>query len=136
MATESGKQMALMKRLAKFGAGLLAGGAVGAAVGTLTAPEDGDSFRSRMRRHVSDARRAGNEARAAKQAALISQYRKDVGDHDALEEEVDHTLSRTDAVLAMGLSLNAPGAIASQQAALRDSDVLEGAESEGAKARS
>jgi len=114
--------MAVMKRLAKFGVGLAAGSAVGAAVGTLTAPEDGDSFRSRIRRRFSDARRAGEEARAAKQAALISQYRKDVGDHDALEEEVDHTLSTTDAVLAMGLGLNAPGAIASQQAALRDSD--------------
>jgi gas vesicle protein len=136
LATESGKQMALMKRLAKFGIGLVAGGAVGAAVGTLTAPEDGESFRSRMRRHVSEARRAGDEARATKQAELISQYRKDVGDHDALEEEVDHTLSTTDAVLAMGLGLNAPGAIASQQAALRDSDVLEGADSGAAKVRS
>jgi gas vesicle protein len=114
--------MALMKKIAKFGAGLVAGGAVGAAVGTLTAPENGDSFRSRIRQRVDAARRAGDEARAVKLAEMITQYRKDVGDFDALEEEVDHTLSKTDAVVAMGLGLNAPGAIASQQAALRDED--------------
>ena len=114
--------MALMKKLAKFGIGIVTGGAIGAAVGTLTAPDEGNSFRRKMKLHFQEARRAGDEAKAAKQAQLITQFRKDVGDFDALEEEVDHTLSTTDAVLAMGLGLNAPGAIASQQAALRDTD--------------
>ena len=122
METESGNQMALIKKLAKFGAGIAAGSAIGAAIGTLTAPDEGDSFRRKMKQHFETARRAGDEAKAEKQAQLINQFRKDVGDFDALEEEVDHTLSRTDAVLAMGLGLNAPGAIASQQAAVRDDD--------------
>ena len=122
MATESGNKMAVIKKLAKFGIGIVTGGAIGAAVGTLTAPDEGDSLRRRMKQHLVNARQAGDEARAAKQAQLISRFREDVGDVDALEDKVDHTLSTTDAVLAMGLGLNAPGAIASQQAALRDTD--------------
>ena len=114
--------MGMISKLAKFGIGIVAGGAIGAAVGTLTAPEEGDSFRRKMKQHFNNARQAGNEAKAAKQAQLITKYRREVGDFEALEEEVDHSLSRTDAVLAMGLGLNAPGAIASQQAALRDTD--------------
>jgi gas vesicle protein len=114
--------MALMKKLMKFGIGIATGGAIGAAVGTLTAPAEGDSFRRKMKQHFVNAKQAGDEAKAAKQAQLITQFRKDVGDFDALEEEVNHTLSTTDAVLALGLGLNAPGAIASQQAAVRDSD--------------
>ena len=46
---------------------------------------------------------------------MITRFRKDVGDFDAFDDNVDHTLSKTDAVLALGLGLNAPGAIASQQ---------------------
>jgi gas vesicle protein len=114
--------MVAVKKLAKFGIGILAGSAVGAALGTLTAPEEGESFRRKMKQHFSNARRAGNEAKAAKQAQLITKFRREVGDFDALQEEVDHSISKTDAVLAMGLGLNAPGAIASQQAALRDTD--------------
>jgi gas vesicle protein len=114
--------MAVMKKLAKFGMGILAGGAVGAAVGTLTAPDEGDSLRRKLKQHFVNARQAGNEAKAAKQAQLITKFRREVGDYDALEEEVDHTISKTDAVMAMGLGLNAPGAIAAQQAALRDTD--------------
>ena len=114
--------MSLVTKLAKFGLGLAAGGAIGAAIGTLTAPEDGDSFRYKLKRHFINAKHAGDEAKAVKQAQMITRFRKDVGDFDAFDDNVDHTLSKTDAVLALGLGLNAPGAIASQQAALRDTD--------------
>jgi gas vesicle protein len=56
--------MVAVKKLAKFGIGILAGSAVGAALGTLTAPEEGESFRRKMKQHFSNARRAGNEAKS------------------------------------------------------------------------
>ena len=114
--------MGFIKTVAKLGMGLVAGGAIGAAISAKTAPEDPNSKRYKIRQHFRDAKQAGDEAKAIRQAELISRYRKDVGDHDALEEEVDHSLSPTDAVLAMGLSLNAPGVIASTQALDRDPD--------------
>jgi gas vesicle protein len=114
--------MSMISKIAKFGLGIVAGGAIGAAVGTLTAPEEGDSLRRKLKMHFVKAKEAGDDAKATKQAQLITRFRKDVGDFDALEDEIDHRLSKTDAVLAMGLGLNAPGAIASQQAALRDTD--------------
>jgi gas vesicle protein len=112
--------MALIKRLAKFGLGIATGGAIGAAVGTLTAPDEGESLRRRVKQHFADAKQAGEDAKARAQANLITKYRQDVGNFDALDAVVDHSQSRTDAMLAMGLGLNAPGAIAAKQAAHKD----------------
>lgn len=114
--------MAVIKRLAKFGLGIATGGAIGAAVGTLTAPDEGDSLRRRIKQHFVNAKQAGEDEKARTQAQLITKYRQDVGSFDALEAVVDHSQSRTDAVLAMGLGLNAPGAIAAKQAAHRDDE--------------
>ena len=113
--------MALMQKLAKFGIGIATGGAIGAAIGTLTAPADGKTFRQRLRKHFKDAKTAGQTAQVAKETELIQRYREDVGDSTAMDDELPPAMSRSDAVLAMGLGLNAPGAIASRQAAA-DSD--------------
>ena len=114
--------MALMEKLAKFGIGIATGGAVGAAIGTLTAPADGQTFRNRLRSHFANAKTAGDTAKVAKQTELIQRYREDVGDFTAMDDEVPPTMSRTDAVMAMGLGLNAPGAIAARQAADSETD--------------
>jgi hypothetical protein len=114
--------MALMQKLARFGIGIATGGAIGAAIGTLTAPADGETFRNRLRNHFAAAKTAGETARTAKQTELIQRYREDVGDHTAMDEEIPPAMSRSDAVMAMGLGLNAPGAIAARQAAASDND--------------
>lgn len=114
--------MTLMQKLAKFGIGIATGGAIGAAIGTLTAPADGETFRHRLRKHFADAKTAGQTAKVAKETELIRRYREDVGDSKAMDDELPPTMSRADALMAMGLGLNAPGAIASRQAAASDSD--------------
>jgi gas vesicle protein len=112
----------MIKRLTKFGMGIVAGGAIGAAIGTLTAPDEGENFRHRVKQHFANAKQAGEDEQARTQANLITKYRQNVGNFDALEAVVDHSQSRTDAMLAMGLGLNAPGAIAAKQAAHRDDE--------------
>jgi hypothetical protein len=113
--------MSLGGKLVKFGVGSLIGAGIGAAVGTLTAPEDGRTLQIRLRQRFRDAKVAGDRAMREKQAELIQRYRAEVSDPDALDEE-EPVMSRTDAVVAMGLGLNAPGAIASQQAAVQNLD--------------
>jgi gas vesicle protein len=114
--------MALLEKLAKFGLGVATGGAIGAAIGTLTAPADGETFRYRLHKHFADAKTAGDTAKVAKQTELIQRYREDVGDSTAMDDEVPPPMSRADAVMAMGLGLNAPGAIAARQAADPEND--------------
>lgn len=111
--------MGMVARLVKFGVGSVIGAGIGAAVGTLTAPADGESFQSSIRTRLRDAKAAGKQAQAEKQAELIRRYRGVVEDPGALVDE-EPAQSRTEAVVAMGLGLNAPGAIAAQQAADRD----------------
>ena len=65
---------------------------------------------------------AGQTAKVAKETELIQRYREDVGDSTAMDDELSPSMSRADAVMAMGLGLNAPGAIASRQAAASDAD--------------
>ncbi len=114
--------MALVQKLAKFGLGIATGSAIGAAVGALTAPADGDTFRHRLRKHFSDAKTAGDTAKVARQTELIQRYREDVGDSTAMDDEIPPAISRADAVMAMGLGLNAPGAIAARQVADPETD--------------
>ena len=113
--------MSMVARLVKFGVGSVIGAGIGAAVGTLTAPDDGQSFQSSIRRRLREAKDAGARAQADKQAELTRKYRGVVEDPDALVEEAP-SQSRAEAVVALGLGLNAPGAIAAQQAADRDAD--------------
>ena len=113
--------MSAVGKIVKFGLGSLIGAGIGAAVGALTAPEDGESFQASLRRRLQEAKLAGERAQAAKQTELIQRFRAEVSDPDALDEE-EPTISRTDAVVATGLVLNAPGAIASTQAAAQNLD--------------
>lgn len=113
--------MGAVGKIVKFGLGSVIGAGIGAAVGTLAAPEDGESFQAGLRRRFQEAKIAGERAQAAKQAELIQRYRAEVSDPEALDEE-EPAISRTDAIVATGLVLNAPGSIASQQAAAQNLD--------------
>lgn len=92
--------MALLKRISQIGLGALAGGALGAFVSAKTAPEDPTSKRFQIRQYFRDANRAGEEAKAIKQAELISRFRQDVEDYDALQDEIDHSVTGADAAIA------------------------------------
>jgi gas vesicle protein len=108
------------KRLLTF----LSGGVLGAAVGTATAilwaPQSGTEMRGRLIDRIRQARLAGAEAKAAKEDELIQKFREEVDDPTALrDEEAKLRVEAAQAVAAIGLSLNAPGAIAAQETVLR-----------------
>ena len=108
------------KRLVKFGSGGVLGVAVGTAVAILWAPQSGDELKGRVADLVRRARLAGAEAKAAKEDELIRKFRAEVADPEALrDEESKVRLEAAEAVAAVGLGLNAPGALAAQETALR-----------------
>ena len=111
------------KRLVKFAGGGMLGAAVGTAVAILWAPQSGDELKGRASDRWRQARLAGAEAKAAKEEELIRKFRAEVSDPDALQDEaVKVRLEAAEAVSAigaLGLGLNAPGALAAQEAALR-----------------
>jgi gas vesicle protein len=108
------------KRLLKFGGGGLLGGAVGTAVAVLWAPQSGDELKGRIADLLQRARLAGAEAKAAKEDELITKFRAEVSDPEALrDEEAKVRVEAAQAVAAIGLGLNAPGALAAQETALR-----------------
>ena len=112
--------MGAAKRLVKLGSGGLLGAAVGTAVAILWAPQSGDELKGRIADRVRRARLAGAEAKAAKEDELIRKYRAEVEDPKALEdEEAKVRVEASQAVAAIGLGLNAPGALAAQETALR-----------------
>jgi len=108
------------KRLVRFGGGGLLGAAIGTATAILLAPQSGAELKGRLQDRLRQARLAGAEAKAAKEDDLIRKFRTKVEDPDALQEEATKTqLEAAEAVAAIGLGLNAPGALAAQEAALR-----------------
>jgi gas vesicle protein len=108
------------KRMLKFGGGSLLGAAVGTAVAMLWAPQSGDEMKGRWTDRLRLARLAGAEAQAAKEEELIRKFRADVSDPEALQDEVVKVqLQASEAVAAIGLGLNAPGAIAAQDPSWR-----------------
>ncbi|CAA9557539.1 MAG: hypothetical protein AVDCRST_MAG19-1353 [uncultured Thermomicrobiales bacterium] len=112
--------MGAAKRILKFGGGGLLGGAVGTAVAILWAPQSGDELKGRLTDLVRRARLAGAEAQAAKEDELIAKFRGEVSDPEALrDEEAKVRVEAAQAVAAIGLGLNAPGALAAQETALR-----------------
>jgi hypothetical protein len=100
--------MNIVKTIAKVGLGLLAGGAVGALVSSKTAPEDPNSRRYQIRQYLREADQAGKEAQAVKQAELISRFRQDVNDYDALDTEVNHSVGSAEAAIARSISAHPP----------------------------
>lgn len=108
------------RRILRFGGGGVLGAAIGTAVAILFAPQSGDELKGRLLDRVRAARLAGAEAKAAKEDELIRKYRADVDDAGALqEEETKAQLEAAEAVAAVGLGLNAPGALAAQESVLR-----------------
>src|SRR3712207_74750 len=108
------------KRFLRFSGGGVLGAAIGTAVAILFAPQSGDELKGRLWDRIRAARLAGAEAKATKEDELIRKYRAEVNDPAALqEEETKAQLEAAEAVAAIGLGLNAPGALAAQEAALR-----------------
>ncbi|MDP9366015.1 MAG: YtxH domain-containing protein [Chloroflexota bacterium] len=107
-------------RLLKFGSGGLLGAAVGTAVAVLWAPQSGDELKGRLADRLRRARLAGAQAKAEKEDELIRKFRLEVEDPEALqEEEAKVRVEAAEAVAAVGLGLNAPGALAAQETSLR-----------------
>jgi gas vesicle protein len=107
-------------RLLKFGSGGLLGAAVGTAVAVLWAPQSGAELKGRIADRLRRARLAGAQAKAEKEDELIRKFRVEVEDPEALrEEEAKVRVEAADAVAAVGLGLNAPGALAAQETRLR-----------------
>ncbi|MBA2520398.1 MAG: YtxH domain-containing protein [Chloroflexia bacterium] len=117
--------MSAGKRFLTFLSGSVLGAAVGTATAVLWAPRSGTEMRGRLIDRIRQARLAGAEAKAAKEDELIQKFREDVEDPTALrDEEAKRRVEAAQAVAAIGLGLNAPGAIAAQEAALRRADAV------------
>lgn len=115
--------MSAGKRLITFASGGLLGAAIGTATAVLWAPRSGAELKGRILDRIRQVQLAGAEAKAAKQDELIRKFRQLVEDPGALrEEEAKLRGEAARAFAAIGLSLNAPGAIAAQEAALRSAD--------------
>jgi gas vesicle protein len=115
--------MGAFMRIVKFGAGGVVGAAIGAVAAVLTAPQSGRELQETIADRISRAKVAGAEAQAAKEQQLIAKFRAEVEDTDALRaEQAKTTLEAAETISAVGLSLNAPGALAAQETALRAAD--------------
>lgn len=111
------------KRLVRFGSGSVLGAGIGAAAAILFAPQSGDEMTGRLLDRLRQARLAGAEAKAAKEDELIRKFRGEVDDPTALrDEEAKVRVEAAEAVAAVGLGLNAPGALAAQETVLRAAD--------------
>jgi gas vesicle protein len=115
-----------------FGSKLLAlgkGGALGAAAGAIAAalfaPKSGEQLQRDVNERIREAKIAGEDAQAAKQAELIERYRQGVDSTTALEhEKIAAQQTAVERVSAIGLGLNAPGALAAQETVLRHPEVV------------
>jgi gas vesicle protein len=108
------------KRWLKFAGGGLVGAGVGSVIAALLAPRSGEELKGKIADRLRETKIAGTEAKAAKEAELIQKFRAGVGDPGALqdkESQIRH--ERAETVAAVGLGLNAPGALAAQETALR-----------------
>lgn len=112
--------MGAIRRLAMFGGGGLLGLAVGAAAAYLAAPQSGDELQRKVRARMQEAKLAGIEAERATQEELIHRYRMGVGDPGALEDVREQVrVEASQAAAAIGLGLNAPGALAAHEVGRR-----------------
>ncbi len=75
------------KRFLRFASGGLFGTAVGTAVAILMAPQSGGELRGKISDRLRQAKLAGAQAKATKEAALITKFREDVDDPEALAGE-------------------------------------------------
>ncbi len=108
------------RRLLNFAGGGLLGTAIGTAVAVLWAPQSGSELQGRVTDRLRQATAAGDRAKLEKEDELIRKFRTEVEDPEALrEEEAKIRVEASQAVAALGLGLNAPGALAAQETALR-----------------
>jgi gas vesicle protein len=112
--------MGAIRRFAKFTGGGIVGAAFGVVAATLVAPQSGEELQRSVRDRIRRAKLAGTVAQAEKQEELIRRYRGAVADPEALEVERARIQAEVaQAVQSVGLGLNAPGAIAAQDTAIR-----------------
>jgi len=75
-----------MGRFKKFTVGGMTGAAVGGVAALLLAPDSGPGFQRKLHERIQTAKVAGLQAKADKEAELISKYRTEVSDPVALKE--------------------------------------------------
>ncbi len=73
-------------RFIRFASGGLFGAGVGTALAILFAPQSGEALRTRVHERVQLAKRAGIEAQAETEAAIIARYRAKMGDSGVLAD--------------------------------------------------
>jgi len=101
--------MSLFGTVFKVGVAAVAAAGVTAWISAKTAPEDPDSFRYQVRQYLRDASAAGEEAKAVRQAELISRFQGNVNDYDALRTEINHAVPAADETIARALPSNPAG---------------------------
>ena len=112
--------MSAGRKILSFVSGSVLGAAIGTATAVLFAPQSGKELQGRLTDRWREAQLAGAEAKAAREDELIRKFREEVEDPTALrDEEAKLRVEAAQAVAAIGLGLNAPGAIAGQEPALR-----------------
>ncbi len=105
------------KRILSLGGGGIVGFLIGAGIAKLVAAQRGDDLRASIDAKVDEVKAVGDAAQAATEQRLIARFRDDVDDPTALAPESQQAeLLRSRAMQALGLGLNAPGAIAAQHA--------------------
>ncbi len=105
------------KRILSLGGGGAIGFLIGAGVAKLVAAQRGDDLRASFAAEVDEVKAIGEAAQAATEQRLIARFRDDVDDPTALQPEAQQAdMLRSRAMQALGLGLNAPGAIAAQHA--------------------
>lgn len=113
--------MGAVMRIIKFGLGGVVGFVGGAVAGLLAAPRSGEETIEAIEARLREAEAAGDAARIAKERELIARYRGVVGDPNALGDEERRLTSETgNAMRAVGLGLNAPGALSAHAASDND----------------
>lgn len=105
------------KRILSFGGGGVVGFLVGAGIAKLVSAQRGDELRASIDAKIDEIKAIGDAAQAATEQRLIARFRGDVDDPTALAPEAQRAdVQRSRAMQALGLGLNAPGAIAAQHA--------------------
>lgn len=114
--------MNMLKRALKFTAGGITGAVVGAAAAIMLAPESGEDLKRGLRDRLRLSKLAGAMAKADRRQELVRAFRAKVNDGQALTELDEQTrIERDQAIVALGLGFNAPGAIAAQEIPPHDS---------------
>lgn len=112
--------MSAGRKFLSFVSGSLLGAAIGTAAAVLFAPRSGKELQGKLVDQWREIQLAGAEAKASKEDELIRKFRDEVDDPTALrDEEAKLRVEAAQAMAAIGLGLNAPGALASQETHLR-----------------